>query len=61
MATSALSIKKTKNKIIYDHDIQDFFGLDFKIKVETTNEDNNAKLLFYDKNNEIMPTPLWNI
>lgn len=53
MASSFLNIILNKRgNVIYDFDIQDFEGLNFKIKVETIiDEEDYAKLSFVDKDN----------
>ncbi|CAG8590549.1 20498_t:CDS:2, partial [Racocetra persica] len=49
--TSTLNVSLNKrNKVVYDSDEQNFLGLPFKIKVETTDEIVSAKLSFVNKN-----------
>ena len=58
MATSTLNISLNKrNKVVYDFDEQDFLGLFFKIKVETTDEIASAKLSFVNRNDENIDIP----
>ncbi|CAG8805066.1 10083_t:CDS:2, partial [Cetraspora pellucida] len=47
----ALNVRKrnNENELVYDHDIQEFENLPFKIKVETINEEDNYARLFFFK------------
>src|SRR5438067_1162282 len=46
--------KNKNNELQHDHDIQEFENLPFRIKIETIPKyDNNARLLFLDKNKDI--------
>ncbi|CAG8844969.1 41407_t:CDS:1, partial [Gigaspora margarita] len=49
----ALTIKvNSRNEVIHDEDIQEFLGLDFRVKVETTDEETCSRMIFYDKKEE---------
>ncbi|CAG8509406.1 5764_t:CDS:1 [Scutellospora calospora] len=52
--TSVLGLKKRKNRIIHDYDIQEFSNIDYKIKVQTIDERRIVILSFYDKDDNVM-------
>ncbi|RHZ66616.1 hypothetical protein Glove_306g85 [Diversispora epigaea] len=58
IAGSFLLNKEVDGELVESFNVQEFEGLDFKIKTETLpTEDNNTRLFFLNKNDEEIPIP----
>ncbi|CAG8632966.1 2040_t:CDS:1, partial [Diversispora eburnea] len=58
IAGSFLLNREVDGVLVESSNVQEFEGLDFKIKTETLpTEDNNTRLLFLDKNDKEIPVP----